>query len=367
MIEPSTYEHCQGQARNPKRRRDFYPSLGRSVLIVVTRLFPVGLGKRRCLDSFNPSLRDEGLTFQSLIAYLNALLYLSFGFRSFPHAVYFSLPHVASRNIQPWTNSIAALMMTWKNTTNHIANSSTFPSASTLRPQTRSVGSSSRGYNNQHTTRSLSDLNPDDCRAFCWKDCAIYGHAGLTGQGAFDLLDQVYQEWFPHRARDKDVSDRSFFGKSMEFKRRVSNLEEILRFHRSLCRRLQALEADVPDRELYAPFHVKPDGRRRVRPFQLRPTLLSVFIALNKGWQEHGVLLVCNTESTASKLGIEDGKDDITSYEVTDGSDLGEARVLHCPLKRAMKAVVSRDKERARKRTEYNEMFDEIYGSEDEV
>lgn len=224
-----------------------------------------------------------------------------------------------------------------------------------------------RGYNNRHTVRSLSDLNPDDCRAFCWKDCVIYGNAGLTGQDSFDLLSQVYQEWFPHRARDKNVSDGSFFGKFMQFKRGVSKLEEILCFHRSLCRRLQRLEADVPDRELYAPFHVKPDGVRRDRSFQLRPTFLSVLIVLNKGWQEHGVLLVCNTESTARELDVEGSKDGITSYEVTDGSDLGEARVFHCPLKRAMKIVVSRDKERARKRTEYNEMFDEIYGSEDEV
>ena len=224
-----------------------------------------------------------------------------------------------------------------------------------------------RGYNNQNTARMLSDLNPDDCKAFCWKDCVIYGKPGLTGKDAFDLLDQVYAEWFPHRDRTIDLLDGNFFGKLMEFKGpSLLSFKELLSFHRALCERLQSLEADVLDREVFAPFAVKPDGRRRDGAFRLRSTFFSVFIVLEPGWQEQGVYLVCSSESVARGLGMGECRVEIPSYYVDDGSDLGEVRIFRCPLKRAMKAVVSLDEERAKKRIEYNEMFEKSYGSEDD-
>jgi len=68
-----------------------------------------------------------------------------------------------------------------------------------------------RGYNNRNI--APNSIRPDDCKAFCWKDCAIDGKPGLTGKDGFDLLDQVYAEWFPHRDRVKDLLDGNFFGK----------------------------------------------------------------------------------------------------------------------------------------------------------
>ncbi len=58
---------------------------------------------------------------------------------------------------------------------------------------------------------------------------------------------------------------------------------EILNFHRTLYKRLRSLEADVPDREVFAPFAVKRHARRRDGAFQLRPTFSTVFIVLEPG------------------------------------------------------------------------------------
>lgn len=44
-------------------------------------------------------------------------------------------------------------------------------------------------------------------------DCTIYGNVGLTEKDRVALLDDIYREWFPHRAQDKDMSEGSFCGK----------------------------------------------------------------------------------------------------------------------------------------------------------
>jgi len=76
---------------------------------------------------------------------------------------------------------------------------------------------------------------------------------------------------------------------------------------------------------------------------------------------------VCTSENVARGLDMGEGEGEIASYDVVDGSDLGEARIFRCPLKRAMKAIVSQDEERAKKRIKYNEMFEKTYGSEDDA
>lgn len=153
----------------------------------------------------------------------------------------------------------------------------------------------------------------------------------------------------------------------MQFTPAVQKVEDILRFHRTLCERLRSVENEVPDREAFPPYALRPETIRRERAFQLRMTFLSVLVVLNAGWEEHGVLVICDSEKCVRDLNVNGSEGDVARYEVDDGSDLGEAWVFRCPLKRAMKLVVSQDAERARKRKEYSELFDEIYGSEDET
>ena len=208
-----------------------------------------------------------------------------------------------------------------------------------------------------------------DPRSFFWKDCAIYGNQtgpDLTSLSYYDLLDQVYREWFPHRAEDKDVSDGAFFGKFMRFYPPIKTLDFAIRFHLRLCDFLRSLEDqgvwDNHDPRLFR-------GREPPRgdPYKLRETFSSVFIVIDQGWQENGVILVWKNEDLAVKHGcLEDGE--IKRRTSTDTAcDLGDASVFHCPLKRAMQLVVSQDPYRAQKRREYNEHLEETLGDpEDE-
>ena len=139
-------------------------------------------------------------------------------------------------------------------------------------------------------------------------------------------------------------------------------LERILRFHRVLGEKLRGLE-DVGDRELSWPCEARPRETRRVGAYKLRETFLIVFIVVEAGWQAHGVLLVWENEDVAKRFNcMEDGA--IKGENCGDAGDLGEACVFRCPLKRAMQIVVSQDPERARNRTEYNEILEETLGGE---
>lgn len=203
-----------------------------------------------------------------------------------------------------------------------------------------------------------------DPRSFFWKDCAIYGNrtgADMTSLNHYGLLNQIYREWYPHRAEDKDISNGSFFAKYMKFYPPVKSLDFVLRFHSRLCDMLWSLEEqgvwDDHDPRLF-------DGQEPPRedPYRLRETFALVFIVIDIGWQERGVTLVWKNEDIAVKHGcVEDGE--IKRYIPTDDAfDLGEASVFCCPLKRAMQLVVSQDPYRAQKRKEYNEMLEETLG-----
>lgn len=148
----------------------------------------------------------------------------------------------------------------------------------------------------------------------------------MTGQDQFALLDQMYEEWVPHRARDKDFADDTFFGKFMRFVPAVpKKIEDILCFHRTLCERIRSVENVIPDREHFPSYALKLEKVRRERAFQLRTSFLSIFLVLNAGWEEHGVLVVCGSEKCVRDLNIEESQGEIARYEVDDRSNLGEA------------------------------------------
>ena len=210
---------------------------------------------------------------------------------------------------------------------------------------------------NKRTTKNIAQLDPDDCRQFCWKDCAIYCNTNLSAIDHLDLLEFVYREWFPHRDREKDISFGSFFGKFMRFYPLVE-MVEVVSFHQRLCGQLGMLEPDVLTPE-YAQSHPKHGQARERGLFKLKETFCNVFIlADQKAWSERGVLLVCKNEETATRHGVN---------ETDEGVSREKSCVFRMTLKRAMQAVVSRDGDRRRRRKEYNEAFEEYYGSEDEA
>jgi len=85
------------------------------------------------------------------------------------------------------------------------------------------------------------------------------------------------------------------------------------------------VENVILDREHFPPYALKPEEVRREGAFQLRTTFSSVFLNLNAGWEEHGVLVVCGSEKCVRDLNIEESQVEIARYEVDDGSDLDEA------------------------------------------
>ena len=113
------------------------------------------------------------------------------------------------------------------------------------------------------TTYQVPHLSAKDCRDFCWKDCVIYGNAGLTAHDHHALLEEVYREWYPHRATDKDVSDGSFFGKFMRFIPPSTHLVQIIRFHAALCEKLSSLMPEIEDLEPAIPHAVPPKEETR--------------------------------------------------------------------------------------------------------
>ena len=223
-----------------------------------------------------------------------------------------------------------------------------------------------RDHFNRNVARRLGHLSPDDARAFCWKDCAIYGNVGLTGKDHVALLDDVYREWFPHRAQDKDISEGSFFGKFMRFTPAAGTLQEIVRFHAVLCETLWELEREISDRKPVDPCEVRSSqSAQSVADYKMRETFSAAFIVLDAEWQERGVLLVWRSEDLASRYKCEDGGE-ITRYDGSDGGDLGRACVFRCPLKRAMQLIVSSDPDRAKRGAEYNEMLEETLGKDND-
>ena len=196
------------------------------------------------------------------------------------------------------------------------------------------------------------ELTAEDCRLFCWKDCAIYANKceGLSLQeAASEFPEEVYEEWFAHRARDQDLRNESYFAKLIRFKTPVPTVGEIARFHRALCMELVKLDGGILERESDWPFKLVPEERRPPGQFQLRPTFAKVFMVVDDGWETNGVLLVFTNLSVAKEfVGSASGGDALVQkHEDLDGSDLDEICIFQCPLKRAMKIVVSQDPERA--------------------
>ena len=139
-------------------------------------------------------------------------------------------------------------------------------------------------------------------------------------------------------------------------------LQEILRFHALLCKKLCELEKEIPDTMPIDPFQAFAyKAQPEVAEYKLRHTFPVVFIVVDSGWQERGVLLVWKSKDDASRHNCEEGGE-VAVYDGSDSGDLGQACVFRCPLKRAMQFVVSTDPERAKQRREYNELLEETLG-----
>ena len=206
--------------------------------------------------------------------------------------------------------------------------------------------------------KPLSELEPADIRQFCYKDCAIYGNAqNLGGVVPHRILDDVYREWFPHRAKDKDLKWGSFFGKYMGSSLpNTIPLADLIAFHARLYLKVKSMEYEaIPQHGIMA--GERPEPQRGL--YRMRDTFALVFIILDKkNWQEDGVLLVFRDRESTTGFHVEG-----TEMEM---EDVAPACVYRTSLKLAMKAVISRDEERRKRRKEWNDLNEEFYGSDDD-
>ena len=210
----------------------------------------------------------------------------------------------------------------------------------------------------------------------------MYGSSPhLTGKDHMALLDEVYNEWYPHRAEDKDISDGSFFAKFMRFTSEMRmSVGHVAHFHQLLCDKLKELEGQIPLEVPVDPCAVRLDDQEgpKLAEYKMRETFDRVFIVLDDtAWQQRGVLLVWANERDAERHncktrnehdndldGDGDGRETQISqeYDNDENSSGAEVCLFRCPLKRAMQIVVSTDPQRAARRREWNEMLEEMLG-----
>lgn len=197
------------------------------------------------------------------------------------------------------------------------------------------------------TKRPLRRLRVDDCRSFCWKDCAIYGHVDTP----FDideeaLFDAIYQEWFPHRAQDKNLFDGSFFAIYLQFYRqKAQSLAEIVRFHGVLSAKLRDLANEMPGTVPPSIRLVKRDDALVNNKYKMRETFFKVFIILEAEWKEKGVLLIWSNRQIAEQHECRIGGN-VAAYDEALGASPENYFVVRCPLLEAMRLVVSTDPQR---------------------
>lgn len=238
----------------------------------------------------------------------------------------------------------------------------------------------------------------DDLRLFRWKDVIIYANAGFQAKDQITLLDQIYREWFPHRAEDKDVSDGAFWGLLIRFtppgvlsplpptpggvadrespsqprekeegeKHEIGfvGIKGLWEWHAALGTRLKELEEEEI-RETTgsgSSSQTSPGGG-------LRQSLHDVLVIIDGDWQKEGVWLVWKDAETAKAYGCNTtaGNGIGNGVEEYNTEDWPSGCVFRCSLKRAMQITVSRDPVRSRKgRSEWSEMLEEMLRDEGE-
>ena len=167
-------------------------------------------------------------------------------------------------------------------------------------------------------TRTLADLSAADCAKIGSKDTVLYINSSLK---PFLLLNEMYEAWYPLRARDSDIHEDAFSAHPVRVRPPVEGLGEISNFHRALCERL---------------------GKER----ELRPSFAKVFlVAQSQSWkaaEDRQVLVVCTDRDAAKQIGMGSTKPagavDSASVEQQVSAGIEEP-VYSTALPRAVEAV----------------------------
>lgn len=210
----------------------------------------------------------------------------------------------------------------------------------------------------KRVTKNIQDLTPENCRQFCWKDCALYNTTHESPRNG--LSKCVFQQWFPHRDMSKDLSLGSYACKLISAD--ATDVFGIARMHASLCNRVTSLREEMSDFQRYPydwnyqPGFVGTNIQGDVS-FELRSTFPVIFIVVDRAdWNEEGVLVVCQADATvdALELGDQALKERVVRPE-------GTVITIRVSLERALYAIATvHDKERVVRHT--SQYFDEELG-----
>ena len=116
------------------------------------------------------------------------------------------------------------------------------------------------------------------------------------------LLEHIYAEWWPHREKGSDeLRKERFWGKIMDFRPPVQNINEIIILHRALCKMIEPLMEETLVRKEMPMYELVSDAPRG--QFQMRETFKEVVLIIEAGWADKGVDVICLREEVADKLG----------------------------------------------------------------
>ena len=227
---------------------------------------------------------------------------------------------------------------------------------------------------NKNYIKAHEELNAEDYRRFCFKDCTLYitSATGVSPLLTRHLFDRIYRYWFPSRAEDVDISHSTFFCQPVHFMGEQAcptpvTVHQAIDFHRDLCARLQKVitELGPPAPFTPGPFPpteehslLSPPGEYRIRPSFERCFLFvlaepSDHSLDSTAMKERGLRVVFPQEADAAMhCCANDAKQGIKRVGWEE-QGLDGAAVFHCEtLESAMRVVLSADSGRLEGRRE---------------
>lgn len=235
----------------------------------------------------------------------------------------------------------------------------------------------------ERVTKPIADMDGDDARQFCYKDCAIYQNVSFGKPFVeMDIFEKVYAKWWPGRFKGEDiirvgptgVNRHSFWGKYMNFSPPGVELTEVVAFHAELAQKLKELAPEVLAAKVLA-FDPRYGMERERGLYSMMGTFEEVFVVLDRvEWETEGVSCVFRDGETAGRFGLDDGERDamieVPEQEMgqLESGNWSKPSLLRVSLERAVEIVAGRDEERRKrgKRSEWNDMKEQFLGGEGE-
>ena len=138
-----------------------------------------------------------------------------------------------------------------------------------------------RSYNsNQSCVSRIFYLSLEQNRIFCWKNCTVYGlEPALIEIDSFDIFDREYRVWFPRRASNRDISNRSFWKIYLLFQlSEDGTASKIWKFYQIFCEQLKILAREIKT--------------STIKNWKIRDSFEEIVMLIHKSWKNNRIRLV---------------------------------------------------------------------------